>query len=616
MRIRLLRSIAMSGTVALTLVLSSCQSSTESRQRNLGIEENSDAPIINTFTTTKKASEAYVAVDKDENIYSVNDQSSFVTKIDAQGNTNAKWTDIGSTSSSGIEVDANGSLYVLISDKNLVKKFDSSGNFLRDYLVGKTPSSITIDLNGNIYISNIGDNSISKITPNGELVMNWYKDTSPLTNVVNPPSSIEADTLGNVYSIVCGQNAVNQISPSGNLLKMHYVVQPIDLTITPDNTMYIVNKTNLITKIIPISNTITTIETGRQFDITKIESSKNGNIYFNNIVKNNDSSYIYQLINNKVVSPILIEPKQIFASNIICGNFNNNIYTVNNLMLTSTVNYKNINYINSISEIVMSNNLILSSSSSSTMPDVAPSSSSSLNVPLVSTSTSTSTSSSSSTMPDVAPSSSSSLNVPLVSTSTSTSTSSSSSTMPDVAPSSSSPSLAPVTSLATVADLAKTSTSVENVGTVAPVRSAPDVVVTSEVIANAVSAGEEKTEGIVVSPKTTEVVCDANCVEALLKTTGVVDGEVSVVIGDAAPVLLPKDNQLKLSVGSKDSVMKFVVRSPEGKETVVNVPVTHSSSVPEPESEPSDSSMNLYLIIAGVLILLGGAGYFLRRKIS
>jgi hypothetical protein len=575
----------MSGTVALTLVLSSCQSSTESRQRNLGIEENSDAPIINTFTTTKKASEAYVAVDKDENIYSVNDQSSFVTKIDAQGNTNAKWTDIGSTSSSGIEVDANGSLYVLISDKNLVKKFDSSGNFLRDYLVGKTPSSITIDLNGNIYISNIGDNSISKITPNGELVMNWYKDTSPLTNVVNPPSSIEADTLGNVYSIVCGQNAVNQISPSGNLLKMHYVVQPIDLTITPDNTMYIVNKTNLITKIIPISNTITTIETGRQFDITKIESSKNGNIYFNNIVKNNDSSYIYQLINNKVVSPILIEPKQIFASNIICSNFNNNIYTVNNLMLTSTVNYKNINYINSISEIVMSNNLILSSSSSSTMPDVAPSSSSSLNVPLVSTSTSTSTSSSSSTMPDVAPSSSS-------------------------------PSLAPVTSLATVADLVKTSTSVENVGTVAPVRSAPDVVVTSEVIANAVSAGEEKTEGIVVSPKTTEVVCDANCVEALLKTTGVVDGEVSVVIGDAAPVLLPKDNQLKLSVGSKDSVMKFVVRSPEGKETVVNVPVTHSSSVPEPESEPSDSSMNLYLIIAGVLILLGGAGYFLRRKIS
>jgi LPXTG-motif cell wall-anchored protein len=62
--------------------------------------------------------------------------------------------------------------------------------------------------------------------------------------------------------------------------------------------------------------------------------------------------------------------------------------------------------------------------------------------------------------------------------------------------------------------------------------------------------------------------------------------------------------------------MKFVVRSPEGKETVVNVPVTHSSSVPEPESEPSDSSMNLYLIIAGVLILLGGAGYFLRRKTS
>ena len=172
------------------------------------------------------------------------------------------------------------------------------------------------------------------------------------------------------------------------------------------------------------------------------------------------------------------------------------------------------------------------------------------------------------------------------------------------------------TQSSTTTEAAVAPSEVDSTSTNPPVRSVPDVVITSEVIANAVSAGEEKTEGIVVSPKTTEVVCDANCVEALLKTTGVVDGEVSVVIGDAAPVLLPKDNQLKLSVGSKDSVMKFVVRSPEGTETVVNVPVTHSSSVPEPESEPSDSSMNLYLIIAGVLILLGGAGYFLRRKTS
>jgi len=163
-----------------------------------------------------------------------------------------------------------------------------------------------------------------------------------------------------------------------------------------------------------------------------------------------------------------------------------------------------------------------------------------------------------------------------------------------------------------------TSTKIESGSTTTTENSSStaEVVITSEVIVNAVSAGEAKTEGIVVSPKTTEVVCDTDCVEALLKTTGVVDGEVSVFIGDAAPVLLPKDNQLKLSVGSKDSVMKFVVKSTEGKETVVNVPVTHSSSVPEPESEPSDSNVNLYLIIAGVLILLGGAGYLLRRKTS
>jgi LPXTG-motif cell wall-anchored protein len=142
----------------------------------------------------------------------------------------------------------------------------------------------------------------------------------------------------------------------------------------------------------------------------------------------------------------------------------------------------------------------------------------------------------------------------------------------------------------------------------------PEVVIAPEVIAAAVAASGEKSEGIVVSPKTTEVLCGSDCVEALLKAAGVADGEVSVAIGDAAPVLLPADNQLKLSVGPKDEVMKFIVKSPEGVETVVSVPVTHSSSVPEPVDAPTDSNTSLYLIIAGALVLLGLSGYFLRRK--
>lgn len=158
------------------------------------------------------------------------------------------------------------------------------------------------------------------------------------------------------------------------------------------------------------------------------------------------------------------------------------------------------------------------------------------------------------------------------------------------------------------------STVVEETTTAAPVISKTDVVVTPEVIATAVAASGEKTEGIIISPRTTEVVCGSDCVEALLTTTAVADGEVSVVIGDAAPISLPKNNQLKLNVGSEDAVMKFVVTSPEGKETVVNVPVTHSSSVPEPVGEPTDSNTSLYVIIAGALVLLALVGYLVRRK--
>jgi LPXTG-motif cell wall-anchored protein len=155
---------------------------------------------------------------------------------------------------------------------------------------------------------------------------------------------------------------------------------------------------------------------------------------------------------------------------------------------------------------------------------------------------------------------------------------------------------------------------VSTTSSAAPIVSPTDVVIAPEVVAIAANATAEKTEGLVVSPKTTEVVCNTGCVAALLASTGVADGEVSVVIGDAAPVALPLDNHVKINVGSKDSVMKFIVKSPKGVETVVSVPVTHSSSVAEPAGEPSDSNTNVYLIIAGVLVLLAGAGYVVRRK--
>lgn len=109
-----------------------------------------------------------------------------------------------------------------------------------------------------------------------------------------------------------------------------------------------------------------------------------------------------------------------------------------------------------------------------------------------------------------------------------------------------------------------------------------DVLIQPQVISQAVVASESAPEGVVVSVKTTEVVCGAGCVGALLGATGITDGEVTVTIGDAVPIALSIDNHIKLKVGSKDTVMKFTVTATDGKETVVNVPVTHSASVLEP----------------------------------
>jgi LPXTG-motif cell wall-anchored protein len=117
-----------------------------------------------------------------------------------------------------------------------------------------------------------------------------------------------------------------------------------------------------------------------------------------------------------------------------------------------------------------------------------------------------------------------------------------------------------------------------------------------------------------VSVKTTEVVCSTDCVEALLGAANSDKGEVSVAIGDADPVPLSLDNPTKLAVGSKDTVLKFSVKASGGKETIINVPVTHSASIPETTDGSSGTPLLLIIAIVLAVALLAGAGLVIRKR--
>ena len=169
-------------------------------------------------------------------------------------------------------------------------------------------------------------------------------------------------------------------------------------------------------------------------------------------------------------------------------------------------------------------------------------------------------------------------------------------------------------STSTSTSTSTTTSTLETTSTVAIVAAKTDVFIAPEVIVEAVASPATGPEGVVVSVKTTEVVCSTDCVGALLGAANIDKGEVSVAIGDAAPIPLSLDTPTKLAVGSNDTVLKFSVKASDGKETIVNVPVTHSASVPEPSDDSSGTPLLLVMAILLAIAVLVGAGLVLRKR--
>ena len=169
-------------------------------------------------------------------------------------------------------------------------------------------------------------------------------------------------------------------------------------------------------------------------------------------------------------------------------------------------------------------------------------------------------------------------------------------------------------STSTSTSTSTTTSTLETTSTVAIVATKTDVLIAPEVIVEAVASPVAGSAGVVVSVKTTEVVCSTDCVEALLGAANIDKGEVSVAIGDANPVPLSLDNPTKLAVGSKDTVLKFSVKASDGKETIINVPVTHSASIPETTDGSSGTPLLLIIAIVLAVALLAGAGLVIRKR--
>lgn len=149
-----------------------------------------------------------VAVDKERNIYVIEEYDFRVRKIFPSGKTvvlaggirgmvDGNGVDSQFGLLSGIAVNAVGDVYVTDSDNNRIRKIDSSGNVSTVAYVGSSPSinELVIDKSGNfLFTFDRNNRLIMRVTTNG--IVNKFTTYSPPIN-----ETIGIDKVGNLYYV-------------------------------------------------------------------------------------------------------------------------------------------------------------------------------------------------------------------------------------------------------------------------------------------------------------------------------------------------------------------------------------------------------------------------------
>jgi len=262
-----------------------------------------------------------IAIDASGNVYTSNNGSNSVSKIDPSGTVVAT-IPVGS-GPRGLAVDASNNVYVTNYTAGTVSKINpNTNNVVSTIYVGTGPEDIAIDVSNNVYVTNYTDGTVSKIDPNTTTVVNTF-------TVGASPSGIAADAAGNVYIANYGSNTVSKISAGGTVTTSWATVGagPKGITVDAAGNVYTANYISNTVSKITASGSVTSLGTVglSPWGIT-VDAS--GNIYTANYLSNPNT--VSKITPNGSVTTSWVSLSSGAGSVFIAIDAASNLYVTNN----------------------------------------------------------------------------------------------------------------------------------------------------------------------------------------------------------------------------------------------------------------------------------------------
>ena len=217
-----------------------------------------------------------IALDKDENLYVVEQEKKGVTVFDRAGKPIRFFTDPSIERPEGIAIDqARGKVYVADTSHSKskihnVKIFDMQGKLIGTLGKGKGtapgeflfPTYVTLDKDGNVYVTDTLNSRVQKFDPEGKYLRSFGQRGNGW-GMFDKPKGAALDSFGNVYVVDSGWSNVQVFNQKGEMLIFFggngrnpgLLWAPTAIAIDASNKIYVADNLNHRVEVYKLVNT-------------------------------------------------------------------------------------------------------------------------------------------------------------------------------------------------------------------------------------------------------------------------------------------------------------------------------------------------------------------------